>query len=175
MRALIVYESMFGNTRVVAGAIGDGVSASVPVDVVEVGEAPYSVPGDVGLLVVGGPTHTLGLTRPATRADAARQAAGPLVSRGDGLREWLESLGSAPSGLAVATFDTRVDKPRVPGSAAKGAARRLRRRRFRMVAPPESFFVSGTTGPLLPGEVDRARQWGVRLGSTVASASAARR
>lgn len=175
MRALIVYESMFGNTRVVAGAIGDGVSASMPVDLVEVGEAPAALPDDVALLVVGGPTHALGLTRPATRAEAAKEATEPLVSSGIGLREWLEALDASGPAVAVATFDTRADKPRLPGSAAKGAARRLRRRRFRMALPPESFFVSGTTGPLLAGEVERARQWGVRLGSTVAPAASSRR
>lgn len=173
MRALIVYESMYGNTRVVARAVGEGISASMPVDLVEVGEAPAAVPADVAVLVVGGPTHALGLTRPSTRADAAKAAEAPLVSNGIGLREWLEELDTGGTALAVATFDTRADKPRIPGSAAKGAARRLRRRRLRMALPPESFFVRGTTGPLVAGEVERARQWGVRLGSTVASAARA--
>jgi hypothetical protein len=37
---------------------------------------------------------------------------------------------------------SRIDKPRVPGSAARGAEKRLRRMGFRVVAPAESFYVT---------------------------------
>jgi hypothetical protein len=47
----------------------------------------------------------------------------------------------------------------VPGSAARGAEKRLRRLGFRVVAAAESFNVTGTKGPLVPGEVERARCW----------------
>lgn len=61
MRALVVYESMFGNTEEVARAIGEGIAASMHADVVEVGAAPDTVPADVILLVVGGPTHAFSM------------------------------------------------------------------------------------------------------------------
>ena len=56
MRALVIYESMFGNTQQVAQAIGEGLALILSADVVEVGHAPATVPVDVSLLVVGGPT-----------------------------------------------------------------------------------------------------------------------
>jgi hypothetical protein len=165
MRALVVYESMFGNTETIAKAVGDGLSSHLRVDVVEVGAAPGVIGDDVDLLVVGGPTHAFGLSRPGTRADAAKQAADGVVSAGIGLREWLAAVRGGSASTAAAAFDTRIGKPRVPGSAARAAARRLRGRGFRIAAPAQSFYVAGTPGPLLEGETERARRWGDALGS----------
>ena len=158
-RALVIFESMFGNTRTIAQAIADGLSSRFTTDLTEVSSAPALIPKNVSLLVIGGPTHAFGLTRPRTRRDAASQADGPLVSPAGGLREWFDATEPPPSGLDAAAFDTRIDTPRVPGSAARGAEKRLRRLRFRVVASAESFYVRGTTGPLMPGEVERARAW----------------
>jgi hypothetical protein len=163
MRALVVFESMFGNTETIARAVAVGLAPYLDVTVVEVGAAPASVTGDVDLMIVGGPTHAFGMTRPDSRRSAAQQAGGSTVSRGDGIREWVSRVELVRPHVQVATFDTRVDKPRVPGSAARGAARRLRRRGARLIADPQSFYVRGTPGPLLDGEVDRARQWGATL------------
>jgi hypothetical protein len=164
MRALVVYESMFGNTQVIADAIADGLSGCMRVDSVEVGAAPASIGDDVELLVVGGPTHAFGMSRQGTRQDAAKQAKeGLVVSTRVGIREWLADLEGHP-GVAAA-FDTRISKPRLPGSAARGAEKRLRRLGFRILAPATSFYVEGTVGPLLHGEGERARRWGERLGS----------
>jgi hypothetical protein len=157
-RAMVVYESMFGNTRTIAEAVGVGLSGRFLTDVVEVGVAP-GIPETVGLLVVGGPTHAFGLTRSGTREDAAKQADGRLVSSGIGLREWLLAVQGVRPGLLVATFDTRIDRPRVPGSAARGAEKRLRRMGAHVVVRAESFYVSGTKGPLVGGEAERARRW----------------
>jgi hypothetical protein len=66
-------------------------------------------------------------------------------------------------------FDTRIDKPRVPGSAAHGAEKRLRRLGFRVLVPAASFYVTDTSGPLVAGERERARRWGELLGSTMAT------
>jgi flavorubredoxin len=42
--ALVIYETMYGNTEVIAHAIGRGISECVRVDVIEVGAAPTTVP-----------------------------------------------------------------------------------------------------------------------------------
>ena len=117
MRALVVYESMFGNTQTIADAVAGGWPHRMRVDAVEVGGAPATLDDDVTLLVVGGPTHAFGMSRPRTRQDAATQAPDGLVSTGTGLREWLAAL-RAPAGIAAAAFDTKVSKPHLPGSAA---------------------------------------------------------
>ena len=174
MRALVVYESMFGNTKEIAAAIADGLGESLPVDLVEVGSAPATIPGDVGLLVVGGPTHAHGMTKPESRADSAKRAGDRLVSRGSGIREWLAALHGGSSRVAAAAFDTRIKGPGlIWGSAAKGAAKSLRGLRFRVVAEPESFLVDGPTGPafdrLVEGERERARSWGRQLGASLAN------
>jgi hypothetical protein len=172
-RAVVVYESMFGNTRAIAEAITEGLASCMPADLREVGGAPAAVEDEVGLLVVGGPTHTFGLSRPATREDATRQAAGHVVSEGPGLREWLGALPRGDGRVSVATFDTRIDHPRVPGSAARKAEKHLRQLRYPVAVRAESFYVSGTPGPLVEGELERARSWGEALGSMATERSPA--
>jgi hypothetical protein len=161
-RALVVYESMFGNTRAVAEAVAEGLRSSGAADLVEVGSAPAAVPDDVDLLVVGGPTHAFGMSRPATRQSAAEQGADGEAAAHQGIREWLEAV-QVRRGLAVAAFDTRTDKRWVPGAAARSADRKLRRLGLRPVTAPEDFYVRDVAGPLVDGEVERARRWAAAL------------
>jgi len=161
-RAWVVYESMFGNTREVAEAVADGLRDGTDVEVHEVSKAT-PLPPDLDLLVVGGPTHAFGLSRQSTREDAATKAHRTVESADMGLREWLAGLEHDTPPPRFATFDTRVDHPRLPGSAAKKAAKRLRRQGSTQSTDPESFWVHGTEGPLLDGELDRARGWGRSL------------
>jgi hypothetical protein len=156
--AVVVVESMFGNTRAVADAVAAGLSESVPTTVVDVAEAPALVIAD--LLVVGGPTHAFGMSRPGTRGAAVTQGAGNARSV-TGIREWTSRLGRRPG--SVATFDTRIRRRGVPGSAARAALHRLRRLGLQPLDVPHSFWVTGTDGPLLDGELERARDWGRRL------------
>ncbi|GAA1036139.1 flavodoxin family protein [Virgisporangium ochraceum] len=163
MHALVVYESMFGNTRAVAEAVSSGLATRMTVDLREVGAAPDEVDDGVDLVVAGGPTHAFSMSRPGTRRSAADQSEGPLVSPGRGLREWIEAAGPSLRGRAVATFDTKIPKAYLPGSAARSALKRLRRLGCRPVAPAENFIVLGTTGPMSDGETDRATRWGEHL------------
>lgn len=160
MRALVVYESMYGNTRDVAVAIAEGIGKLAAVDLHEVGAAPTEVDETVDLVVVGGPTHAFSMSRDGTRADAAKNEPDlEIVSSGIGIREWLDRvrvLGSP----GFATFDTKVNRPRLPGSASGAARKRVRHLGFEMVADPQTFWVEGGTGPLTAGEVERATSWG---------------
>jgi len=107
--------------------------------VCEVGAAPKSLDREIDLLVVGAPTHAFGMSRPGTREDAVSQSEGAgVVSTGDGLREWPAAV-QVPAQVWAATFDTRMDKPTVPGSAACAAGRRLQHLGGRAVAPGMSF------------------------------------
>ena len=117
MRVLIVYESMYGNTRTVAERIGAGLGPDLDVDVVPVADATAERVAGADLLVVGGPTHVHGLSWPRTRRAAVEAAAkDPALDAlpgadGRGLREWLAHLPSPTTGAAAAAFDTRIDAP----------------------------------------------------------------
>jgi flavodoxin len=165
MKALVVYESMFGNTATVARAVADGLAGRFEVTLAEAHTGPVAAGTD--LLVVGGPTHAFGMSRPGTRADAVRQGAAGAAEAG--LREWLD--GCPPlDGVPAAAFDTRVPNP-LFGSAARKARRALRRLGARPVAPAESFRVAGTPGPLLDGEEARARAWAQAVAQAASAAA----
>lgn len=168
MKALVIYESMFGNTQRIAAAIAEGLREYADTELVEVSEAPTAVPPYIDLLVLGGPTHTFTMSRPETRAQAAEMIEHELVSTGSGLREWIEGLEEVPPRVKVATFDTRLAHPRwFWGSAARAAERRLRKLGFTLADRAQSFYVHGPGGPpedaLADGEIARARHWGTIL------------
>ena len=160
LRALVVYESMFGNTEQLARAVAAGMQADhVSVTITEVSEAPFGIPPEVDLLVVGAPTHAFSLSRPGTRADAVRQ--GAMASRQPlGLREWLSSV-SGTNGLGIAVFDTRVSKVRrLPAAAGPRAAKIARKRGLVLLSKPIGFVVDDIKGPLGSHEIERAATWG---------------
>jgi hypothetical protein len=176
MRAVVVYESMFGDTRQVAEAIGDGLGLTFEVTVVPVDRVATDQLRGVDLLVVGGPTHVRGMSRPKTREGAAQQAAQPESgismepgATGPGLREWLSTLTDAPPHAAA--FDTRVHmSPLLSGRAAPKIAHVLQRSGCHLLAQPESFLVTTKQPALVAGEWERARAWGQTL--SVAGAQA---
>jgi hypothetical protein len=166
--ALVVYESLFGNTALVARAVAASLrDQGFTVTSYEVSRAPRQ-PGEHDLLVVGAPTHAFSLSRPTTRADAVRQgaAAGRAAY---GLREWLAGMRATTAGTAplAAVFDTRVTKVRhIPKSASSRAARFLHHLGFHLVDRTAHFLVEDVSGPLLPGELDRAARWGGSIART---------
>lgn len=179
MRALVIYESMFGNTREIARAVADGIAPTLEADVIDAADAPVEIAADVALIVLGGPTHAHGMSTPASREDSARRAGDGLVSHGIGVREWTEAVRPATTPVATAVFDTRIKGPGfLWGSAAKPAAKRLASLGFQMIVEPEDFIVGGPTGPLFdrlePGEVERARAWGADLAQRVGVTAGAR-
>ncbi|GAA2740752.1 flavodoxin family protein [Kitasatospora cinereorecta] len=175
MQAVIVYESMYGNTREIAEAIAEGVHEAEPeasVSCVPVSEAGPDVTRAADLLVVGGPTHMHGMSSGVSRklahtaaaqkdeGDAADKAGAEAES--PGLRSWFHDLPQTESGTHAAAFDTRADF-RMSGGAATGIARRLSHHHYDVVVEPEGFVVEDTEGPLRAGELDRAKAWGAGL------------
>jgi hypothetical protein len=172
MTALVVFESMFGNNERIARAVAEGLAARLETEVSEVGAAPTVIPSSVTLLVVGGPNHGFGLSRPESRRDAQKYAKGALVSTGIGLREWLPKV-TAGGALEVAVWETRLRRPRIIhwfDRTAKSVQRELTSKGFRAVAGAEHFHVVSTTGPLVEGDLERARAWGERLAEMASSA-----
>jgi len=164
MRVMVVYESIWGNTEQIAREIAAGIGGET-VEVVDAASAPPVVDSDVDLLVVGGPTHAFSMTSASTRESARQQGATRIPA--SGIREWLERLSSPGKAIPVATFDTRTVSPRLPGSAAKKAMKRLVGLGFRPAAKPETFGVHGYSGPIADGELERARQWGAEIAGTL--------
>jgi hypothetical protein len=174
MRAVVVYESMYGNTRAVAEAITDGLAATTSASAVPVAEAAEL--GNVDLLVLGAPTHTWGMSRPSTRRGAVQAADKPGSgltvepgAAGPGMREWLDRMPCVPTRVAI--FDTRMKAPLgLSGSAAKRIARAVRSRGLRLAGAPQRFTVS-KQNRLLDGELDRAHAWGAQLAAESISSS----
>jgi hypothetical protein len=160
MHTVIVVESIWGNSELVGKEIAAGLGEG-RVDVVSAAAEPTALDADVDLLVVGGPTHAFSMSTERTRESAKQQGAEHIPSRG--IREWIEAHQSPRRAIAVATFDTRVVSPRLPGSAAKKAMKRLVALGYRPIAEPETFGVHGYTGPVADGELERARRWGAEL------------
>lgn len=171
MRALVVYESIYGNTHLIADAVAAGIGWP-EVQVVPVHAATAELVEAADLLVVGGPTHVHGMSRPSTRASAVAEAHQPghedLVldadAEGEGLREWFDALPEGwTRGATAAAFDTRMTgAPVFTGRASKGIAKRLDAHRYHVVCEPESFLVQHDNH-LVPDEVERARAWGERV------------
>jgi flavodoxin I len=142
MKALIVYDSVYGNTEKIARAMAEAITPSGEVKVLRASEASPSELASIDLLVVGSPTH----------------AGRPVQAVQDFLKKVPElSL----KGINVAAFDTRISKKIVGvfGYAAGRIADSLKKKGGSLVVPPEGFLVAGGQGPLKEGELERAAAW----------------
>jgi hypothetical protein len=177
MKAVVVYESMFGNTHLIADEIANGLRDGGVDDVlvVQVGAADADTLADADLVVVGGPTHVHGMSRESTRKAAVEMAEKPDSdvtmepdAEGEGLREWFDDFAGAIANAAA--FDTRAAIPAaMSGRASKGIAKRLRAHGATLVVDPESFLVS-KENHLLDHEAEHARAWGARLAAQACAA-----
>jgi flavorubredoxin len=165
MKAVIVYESLWGNTAAVAHAVAAGMGCEARALTTD--EATPAAVAEADLLVVGAPVIAFGLASEKTR-DGIRDAGHPPDTEHPSLKSWLEAL---PDGHAsAAAFETRLWwSPRgATGTIEKG----LKSAGYKVVGKAERFVVDGKYGPLREGELDRARAWGKSLaeaaGATVA-------
>jgi flavodoxin I len=140
VKTLVVYDSLYGNTKAIAQAIGDAIPGEV--DVLQVGDAKASELGTYDLLIVGAPTHG---ARPSEDVQALLDQIQPL----------------ALEGINVAGFDTRMTNRLITlfGVAAPKITKALQNKGGTLVGPPGGFFVTGGKGPLKEGEVERAAAW----------------
>jgi flavodoxin len=141
MKSVVFYDSQFGNTRQLAEAIAAELRAVGSVQIENARSETLSLPPDLDLLVVGGPTQVHQVSPP--------------------LRAQLDTMAKhSLHGVQAATFDTRVHGPRLlTGAASTGIAKRLKQKGARLVVEPESFLVQGTEGPLVEGELERVHVW----------------
>jgi flavodoxin I len=148
MKALIIYDSMYGNTEKIAKAIGDALTGEVKV--VRVGDVNASELRSFDLLIVGSPVHG-GRATPAIDAFLKQLPAHSL------------------EGKNIAAFDTRFESEEqgiglrilmsVIRYAAERIAKDLAKKGGRLVAEPEGFIVENKEGPLKQEELERASTW----------------
>ncbi|MFI5227275.1 MAG: flavodoxin family protein [Candidatus Limnocylindrales bacterium] len=164
MKAVVVYESHWGNTEAIARAIAEGIGEGTAVLTTD--EASLAAVQEVDLLVAGAPVMAFRLPQEGMRDSiegAGRKAQKPADLGHPLMRTWLETL---PRGQgAGAAFETRVRWS--PGSATGAIEKGLRESGYRTVAAPGRFIVTGGQGPLREGELDRARHWGEELRTAV--------
>jgi hypothetical protein len=166
MKIRVLFESDYGNTAAIAAAIAEGLRRHAQVELRPVDGGSI----DADLLVVGAPTHVHGLPSARSRKALEQQAA-EQEAKGETLqyhptaamRRFIDDI-PAGDGRKVACFDTRFDRSVIlTGSAAQTMARKLRSRGYEIISAPESFFVVDTKGPLVDGELERAKAWGASL------------
>jgi flavodoxin len=148
MQVLIVYGTQFGNTHKIARAIGAALEPNHKVRVVDAKEARTVSAEGIDLLVVGAPTQMNGL-RLLVRAFT--DALGPL----------------GYTDVAAAAFDTRMGVDTDRNLQSKVIAGHLEDAGCRLVAPPESFLVTGLEGPIAAGELERAATWARSIAAAV--------
>ncbi len=164
MKAIVVYESHWGNTAAIARAIAEGIGPEARA--LSTAEATGAALAEADLIVAGAPL--LGFSLPTADmlkslgANAARDPVAPDLSH-PSLRSWLDAL-PAGHGYAAA-FETRIWWS--PGSAAKTIESGLVRLGYRSAAKPHRFIVQGKYGPLRAGELERAKLWGAELAQVV--------
>ena len=156
MKAMVVYDSFYGNTEKIARAIGDALGPQEEVAILRAGDVEPEQLAGVALLVAGSPTRRFSPT-PAINA----------LLRGvpkNGLQ-----------GVKVAAFDTRFPESEIErvrilaffvrlfGYAAEPIAERLEKKGGEPIIPPEGFLVEGVEGPLAEGELERAADWARRI------------
>jgi flavodoxin I len=142
MKALVVYDSVYGNTEKIARAVGEAITPSGEVKVLRAGEANPSELASVDVLIVGSPVHG-GRPTPAVQDFLNKMT-----------RQSLKDI-------KIAAFDTRATSKfaKIFGNAAGRIAGQLTKKGGVLTVPAEGFFVTGTRGPLKEGELERATAW----------------
>ncbi len=150
MKILIIYDSVYGNTEEIAKSMGEAIGSEARV--VKAENSTHADLASVELLIVGSPTYG---GRPTPK-----------------MKEFLDSVrATSLKDVRVAAFDTRFPATwvKVFGFAAGKIDKRLKSQGGKSVIKPEGFFVSGTKGPLVEGEYERAAQWARGISALTAS------
>jgi flavodoxin len=155
MKAIVLYDSVFGNTKKVAEAIGSSLANRAQVELLQPSDQALKHLAGIDLLVVGSPTRGF---RPT-----------------EAISDLLKRVPSKDlKNTRVAAFDTRFKADELKsattrfvvktgGYAAKRIASQLEKSGGTLVAPPEGFYVEDTEGPLKAGELERASAWAAAL------------
>jgi flavodoxin len=163
MKALVIYDSAFGNTEQIAQAIGSAMGSQGDANVLKVSDVRLDQLVGLELLIIGSPTQRF---RPIP-----------------GISNMLDGIPKdSLTGVRVGAFDTRLTVDEINKTpvlaffvklsgdsayAAKHIANQLKKKGGQLIAPPEGFFVEGMKGPLVQGELERAVDWAKQIGAKV--------
>jgi len=165
MKAVVVYESLWGNTAAIARAIAEGIGPDARPLTTD--EATPDAVAQAELIVVGAPVIAFGLASEGTRehiAESEHDAPTPPDLSHPAMKDWLQAL---PAGQApAASFEARVRWS--PRGATGAIDAGLKRAGYRTIAKGGKFVVTGKYGPLRDGELERARAWGAELARSAA-------
>ena len=156
-RALVLYHSLFGNTKTVAECLSQGIrETGIEVDCQSIDDVDITEISQYSFIAIGGPTHMI---RPSKE-----------------MKEFLKRLKSADlSGLAGFSFDTRNESRMnksslmvLENSAARTIEGALKRMKVRIIRPRTSAIVHGREGPLDAGVEQTFLQIGKEIGEKLA-------
>ena len=163
MKAIVVYESYWGNAAAVARAIAEGLGEGTRALATD--EATAEALAGIDLIVAGSPIIAFHLPSDRTRSDMAarpdKKAPKPPDLSHPSLRSWLEARPPAERGASCAAFETGFKLS--PGGAAAKILKILEGHGYRAIAKRERFLVETSYGPMKDGELDRAKAWGAEL------------
>jgi len=164
MKALVVYESHYGNTEKIAEAIAEGIGPDARA--LHTSEATPEIVQTAELVVAGAPVMAFHLPGESMLANLPKDTKAPFPPdmSHPSLREWLDTLPHHQGG-AAASFETRLRWS--PGGATSAIDDQFHKAGFRTIAKPGKFVVKGSYGPLREGELERAREWGATLAAAL--------
>jgi len=140
MITLVAYYSVYGNTKQIAEAMASVFEKKGTVRLVTIDKITEADFNQVDLVVMGAPT--IGANIP----EAARTALAKLP----------QQIMPATN---IAAFDTSIKWWPKRFTAARRLAKKLGNLGGKMILPPMNYYVKGTEGPLLAGEIERAKAW----------------
>ena len=163
MKAVVVYQSRWGNTAAVARSIAIGLGPEACA--LSTDEATESAFHGAEIIVAGSPVFGYRLSpEDIGRAIASERAAGSPDLSQPTLMSWLAALpnGLLPGGHGdFAAFETGLRWS--PGGVTGAIGKELERAGYRCLTKGRKFIVKGKSGPLRDGELEIARRWGAEL------------
>ena len=147
-KVIVVYESKYGNTRLVAEKIAGGMREVEGIETVvsEVKEVDLGKIPDYDAILLGSPNHWGGPTR--------------------GIKKFIGKLGKFPlEGKLFAAFDTYLAK--TSHQAMKKMEKRISDKvpGAKLAAPGLSIGVDGMKGPISEGELPKCKEFGKKMAS----------
>jgi len=149
-KVIVVYESKYGNTKLVAEKIIEGMRQVKGIETAlsEVKEVDFHQISSYDAILVGSPNHIGGPTR--------------------GVKKFIDKLGKLKlSGKRFAVFDTYLEKDFE--KAVKKIEKRINEKvpGLKMIAPGLSIRVQGMKGPIAEAELPKCKEFGKKLATQI--------